>query len=89
MSPTRVRTEVFLREDIQNVLRAISSANRALAARLPIAEVTIYRAGFNAAMQAVAEAFDVILDSPFPGSDFQHKTSPLINQIGCSNSRDC
>jgi hypothetical protein len=60
----RLRTEVFLREDIQNILRAIDRANGSLASNLPMAEVAIYRAGFAAALGAVAEAFDVQLSSP-------------------------
>lgn len=63
MNRTRIRSEVFSREDIQNILRAIDSANRALAVHLPLAEVGIYRAGFTAAMEAVAAAFDIGLGS--------------------------
>jgi hypothetical protein len=58
-----VRSEVFLREDIKNMLRAIDGANQGLAAHLPVHDVTIYRAGFAAALQAVATAFDVRLDA--------------------------
>jgi hypothetical protein len=71
MYRTRIRSEVFSREDIQNVLRAIDSANRSLAAHLPLAEVGIYRAGFAAAIDAVAKAFDVGLDSQFPRMEIQ------------------
>lgn len=63
MERTRIRSEVFSREDIQNVLKAVDSANRSLAEHLPLIEVGIYRAGFSSAMGAIAKAFDVSLDS--------------------------
>lgn len=62
VSPTGVRHEVFFREDIKNVLRSIDSANACLADHVPTSQVAIYRAGFTAALQAVALAFDVRLD---------------------------
>lgn len=67
MDPLPVRTEVFWREDIQSILRAIDCANASLAAHVPVAEVAIYRAGFAAALQAVATSFGVDLD-PAPAS---------------------
>lgn len=63
MNLPRIQSEVFLREDIHNILTAIDQANAALAVRLPLAEVAIYRMGFAAAMRAVAAAFDVVLES--------------------------
>lgn len=63
MNRIPVRSEVFLREDIKNMLRAIDGANQSLAVHLPVHDVTIYRAGFAAALQAVATAFDVRLDA--------------------------
>ena len=67
MNRIPVRTEIFLREDIKNVLRAIDGANQALAAHVPMHDVTVYRAGFAAALDAVATAFDVRLD---PAGEF-------------------
>lgn len=55
----KIQSEVWLREDIRQVLNAIDAANVELAANLPIREVAIYRAGFRSAVQAMATAFDV------------------------------
>lgn len=65
MTPFRIQSEVFLRQDIENILQAIDRANASLAKNLPVAEVAIYRAGFLSAMQAVAAAFDVALEPHF------------------------
>ncbi len=58
------RTHIFWREDIRSVLAALDGANLALTSNLPLREVGIYRAGFAAAIQAMASAFDVQLDAP-------------------------
>ena len=80
MNLPRIRSEVFLREDIQNILTAIDQANAALAVHLPIAEVAIYRMGFAAALRAVAAAFDVVLESQPQGSrkDLQVTKADLV-----------
>lgn len=62
MSVVGARTEVFLRDDIASILRAIEASNRVLARHLPTHEVALYRAGFEAALQAIALAFDVPLE---------------------------
>jgi hypothetical protein len=62
MSPTGVRNEIFFREDIRSLLCSVDRANAALAVHLPTTQVAIYRAGFVAALEAVAAAFDVRLD---------------------------
>lgn len=67
MSSTRIRSEVFLREDIQSILRAIDFANAELARHLPDPEIAIYRAGFQAALSSVARAFHVDLDDQHLG----------------------
>ena len=59
MRSSKLRNEVFLREDINSVLRAVDKASYDLAEHLPVHEVTVYRAGFVAAIEAVALAFDV------------------------------
>lgn len=64
MAAGRVRTEVYLRSDIENALVAIEKANAALAEQVPLAQVAIFRAGFTAALQAVAASFDIRLDAP-------------------------
>jgi hypothetical protein len=64
MPSARVRTQLFWRDDIESVLRAIDRSNEQLTSALPLAEVAIYRAGFQAALQAVATSFDLHLDTP-------------------------
>jgi len=56
----RIVSEVFLRDDIENMLKAVDRANASLA-NYPLLteEVAIYRAGFIDAMQAVAAAFGI------------------------------
>ncbi len=71
MESSPPRTHIFWREDIRNVLKAIDQANVALTAHLPVAQVAIYRAGFSAALQAVATSFDVSLDTPPPRSSIE------------------
>lgn len=66
MAQNGIRHEVLFREDIKNLLRAIDSANAALAVHLPTWQVAIYRAGFVAALHAVALALDVRLDARAP-----------------------
>jgi len=62
----RPRSELFMRADIENMLRAIDQANAQLAVQIPIHQVAIYRSGFAAALSAVARAFDVSLDQRDP-----------------------
>jgi len=62
-----VRTEIFYREDIRTMLQAIDEANGALMMQLQGRhDVSEYRAGFAAAVQAVATAFDVSLEPQGP-----------------------
>jgi len=61
MEIEKFRTEVFLREDVKNMLTAVDVANTHLAMLLPGERAAIYRAGFSAAMQAMAAAFDVTI----------------------------
>ena len=62
MSLFPIQSEVFLKQDIAHILHGIDRANADLATNLPVAEVAIYRAGFLAAIEAVAAAFDVALE---------------------------
>lgn len=55
------RAELWLRVDIRNILRAIDHAGAALE-RIPAHDAAVYRAGYRAALQAVALAFDVKLE---------------------------
>ena len=59
----RIQSEVFLRHDIESILEAIDGANAELAAQIPGPDVEIYRAGFTAALRAVATAFHISLRS--------------------------
>jgi hypothetical protein len=71
VSVVKIQSEVFLREDIRNILRAIDRANSAAPASLETgqAELAAYRAGFAAAVQAVATAFDLSVEQHLPESD--------------------
>lgn len=66
MARPSIRSEVFLREDIEGALQAIAAAHDDLAARLPQAEVAIYRRGFFAALRAAAAAFHVQIETLEP-----------------------
>jgi hypothetical protein len=63
MKAREIRSEVFLRHDIQSILSAIYLANQELARTMPQPETAMYRAGFEAAIRAVATAFHV---APMP-----------------------
>ena len=60
----QVRTELFYREDIRTLLQSLDGANAALLTRMQGQQAAAYRAGFAAAMEAVATAFGVRLDPP-------------------------
>ncbi len=49
-------------DEVQAIIRAVDSANHCIAANVPVHDAQLYRAGFRAALQAVATAFDVRLD---------------------------
>ena len=51
-----------MRADIENLLRAIDHAGAVLEA-IPSHDAAVYRAGFRAALAAVAVAFDVRLEA--------------------------
>lgn len=52
----------YFPDEVENILRAVDSANHCFAANVSTHEAELYRAGFRAALQAVATAFDVRLD---------------------------
>lgn len=58
-------TELWLRGDLANVLRAIDASNAELSAAIPVAQVAAYRAGFVCALRAVAAALNVDRDVEF------------------------
>ncbi len=51
------RLNVWFKDDIQNALRAIDSANAELFSVVNTPELQIYRRGYEAALRAMAEAF--------------------------------
>lgn len=63
MNGPPLRSEVFLREDIRNLLRALDRAGAVLE-RIPARDAALYRAGYRAALQACGVAFDVDLGQP-------------------------
>ena len=64
-----VRTETYYREDVRTMLQAIDDVNRSLLELEPLhgqQQMAAYRAGFAAAVQAIATAFDVSLEPSAP-----------------------
>jgi hypothetical protein len=57
-----MRSEVFMREDLAAILRAVNSAQWGLAQHMPQTEVAVFRAGFVSALKAIATAVHVQLD---------------------------
>ena len=78
MRSREIRSEVFLRHDIQSILSAIYLANLELARWTPQAETASYRAGFEAAIRAVATAFHVA-PLPYPLERDASGESPFID----------
>lgn len=54
-------TEVWLRQELCNLLNSIDKANSCLGDNLNSREVSLFRAGFRSALEAVAVAIDVPL----------------------------
>lgn len=57
----KLRTEVWLRQDLCSLLNSIDKANSCLGDNLNSREVSLFRAGFRAAIEAMAVAIDVPL----------------------------
>lgn len=62
MIERRIQSEVFLRHDIENILRAIDSASGDLVDHAAGDEVKVYRDGFRAALRSVATALHIQLE---------------------------
>ena len=63
----QVQSSIVLKSELENVLRSTWAAHNGLAGALPVREVQIYRAGFEAALQAVGLAVGVDWeDAPAP-----------------------
>lgn len=54
-----IQRDVYLRQDIKNAICAVRSANNSLASQLPDERVSSYQAGFEAALTAIAHAFNL------------------------------
>ena len=52
----KVQSNVILKSDLENILRATWDAHRNLAGAIPMRDVQLYSAGFQAALQAVGIA---------------------------------
>jgi hypothetical protein len=50
---------VWFKDDVQNALRAVESANAGLFEIIDTPEMQLYRQGYEAALRAVAEAFGI------------------------------
>ena len=61
----KLRTEVWLREDLKNLLISLDKANASIGDSIPVRDVALFRAGFRAGIEAMAAAIDVPLpDAP-------------------------
>ena len=83
MTPPQLRHEVIFREEIRTLLESLDQANAALARHLPIAQVAVFRAGYVAALEAVAAAYDIPLNlrHALPTSDVAQRLQ-LTSQNG-------
>ncbi|UCC89047.1 MAG: hypothetical protein JSV81_06995 [Anaerolineales bacterium] len=57
--PSNSGLNVWFRNDVQNALRAVESANAGLFEIVSTPEMELYRQGYEAALRAVAEAFGI------------------------------
>ena len=64
----KLRSEVFLREDLEAILRAVVYSQNRLADHVAEADVSQYLDGFSAALEAIAIALHIDLPSGDPGS---------------------
>jgi hypothetical protein len=62
MKERRLESEVFLRNDVENILRAINAANLGIAQHISDPSAAIYRAGFTDAVKAVAMALHIEIE---------------------------
>jgi len=57
----QVNSELILRGDLAQLLRSSFQVNEHIASQLPLESVEVYRAGFRAALSAVATAYNLNL----------------------------
>ena len=55
---------MWFRDDVERVLLAVDRANLDIAQRIPTQEMALYRAGFEAAIEATAGAFGIVYNRP-------------------------
>jgi len=60
---TRIQTEVFPRQNLGNLLRALDRANASIGDNLAIPGVILFRSGFRAAIEAMARRIRNLLRS--------------------------
>jgi hypothetical protein len=60
---------VWFKDDVQNALRAVESANAGLFEIISTPEMQLYRQGYEAALRAVAEAFGIRQEPLTPHRD--------------------
>ncbi len=68
--------EVWFRDDIQNTLRAVDSANSDLFKTISTPEMRLYRQGYEAAIRAIGEAFGIRYKPANP-----HDQTPTIIDV--------
>jgi len=54
---------VWFKEEIENIIASVESANASVAQHVQTPEMRLYCAGYNAALEAIAIAFGVKHDS--------------------------
>ncbi len=70
--------KVWFRDEIQNTLMAIDTANLDLVSAIDSAEMQIYRKGYAAAIRAVAAAFGI----PYPPSGLSTSRTEVVDSPG-------
>lgn len=70
--------KVWFRDEIQNTLVAIDTANLDLVSAIDSAEMQIYRKGYAAAIRAVAAAFGI----PYPPSGHSTPHAEVVDSPG-------
>ena len=58
---TKRGSDVFIKEDVRSILRALLATNERMASEMQTPDAQQYRRGFAVAIAAVATAFDIDL----------------------------
>lgn len=70
--------KVWFRDEIQNTLIAIDTANQDLVSNIDSAEIQIYRKGYAAAIRAIAAAFGI----PYPPQGQSTVRAEIVDSPG-------